>query len=103
MRWGLVVAARVLGRKRERVMGQLWGANMWGRVAECRVARFNLDLKQNPNSIVSNKFQTVTTFGRLEKYFPELRKIEIKYSFEDLGEMNKFLYRNFLKFGMDLG
>jgi hypothetical protein len=58
--------------------------------------------QQIQNSKVSNKFQTISNFGRLENYFPRLRKIEIKYGFEDLGEMNNFLYRNFLKFGMDL-
>jgi hypothetical protein len=31
-----------------------------------------------------------------------LGKIEIKYSFEDLIEMNKFLHRNFFRFRMDL-
>jgi hypothetical protein len=48
------------------------------------------------------QFQTVSNFGRLEKYLPRLGKIEIKYSFEDLREMNNFLYRNFLRFRMDL-
>jgi hypothetical protein len=30
-----------------------------------------------------------------------LEKIEIKYGFEALEEGNNFLYRNFLRFGMD--
>jgi hypothetical protein len=47
-------------------------------------------------------FKQISNFGRLERYFPELRKTEIKYGFEDLGEMNNFLYRNFLGFRMDL-
>jgi hypothetical protein len=29
-------------------------------------------------------------------------EIEIKYGFEDLKEVNNYLYRNFLRFGMDL-
>jgi hypothetical protein len=29
------------------------------------------------------------------------KKIEIKYVFEDLEEMNNFLHRNFFGFGMD--
>jgi hypothetical protein len=45
---------------------------------------FKRDLKEIPNSNVSNKFQTVSNFGQLEKHFPGLRKIEIKYDFEDL-------------------
>jgi hypothetical protein len=48
------------------------------------------------------KFQTVSNFGRLEKYFPRLRKIEIKYGFGYVGEVNNSLYRNFLRFRMDL-
>jgi hypothetical protein len=47
-------------------------------------------------------FQTVSNFGRLEKYFPLLGKIEIKYGFEALEEGNNFLYRNFIRFRMDL-
>jgi hypothetical protein len=31
-----------------------------------------------------------------------LGKIEIKYGFEDIEEINNFLHRNFLRFGMDL-
>jgi hypothetical protein len=31
-----------------------------------------------------------------------LKKIEIKYDFEDLEEMNNVLHRNFLRFEMDL-
>jgi hypothetical protein len=38
-------------------------------------------------------------FDRSEKYFS---KIQIKYSFEDLKEINNFLHRNFLRFRMDL-
>jgi hypothetical protein len=48
------------------------------------------------------QFQTVSTFGLLEKYFPLLRKIEVKYDFEALEEGNNFLYRNLLRFRMDL-
>jgi hypothetical protein len=57
-----------------------------------RVVRFKPDLKQIPNSNVSNKTQTASNFGRLEKYFLEKLK---KYGFEDLGEMNNFLHSNF--------
>jgi hypothetical protein len=63
---------------------------------------FKSDLKQNPNSNASHKFPCVSNFGQLEKYFPQLGKIEIKYGFEHLGGMNNFLYRNFLIFIMDL-
>jgi hypothetical protein len=31
-----------------------------------------------------------------------IKKIEIKYGFEDLKEMNNILHRYFLRFGMDL-
>jgi hypothetical protein len=57
--------------------------------------------EQIPNSNVSNKLQTVSNFGLLEKYFPGLREIEIKYGFEGLEEMN-FFHRHFLRLGMDL-
>jgi hypothetical protein len=39
-----------------------------------RAALFKQDLKQIPNSNVSNKSQTASNFGRLEKYFPSLGK-----------------------------
>jgi hypothetical protein len=43
--------------------------------------------------------QMFLNFDRSEKYFS---KIQIKYSFEDLKEINNFLHRNFLRFRMDL-
>jgi hypothetical protein len=39
-----------------------------------RAALFKQDLKQILNSNVSNKSQTASNFGRLEKYFPGLGK-----------------------------
>jgi hypothetical protein len=48
------------------------------------------------------QFQTVSNFGRLEKYFSLLENIEIKCGFEALEDGNNFLYRNFLRFEMDL-
>jgi hypothetical protein len=39
-----------------------------GTITERR--KFKPDFKQNPNSNVSNKFETISNFGRLEKYFP---------------------------------
>jgi hypothetical protein len=59
---------------------------------------FKQYFEQILNLNVSNKFQTVSNFSRLEKYFLGLRKIEMKYDFEDLEEMNNFIYRNFLIF-----
>jgi hypothetical protein len=56
-RRGPVAAAGVLGGKRERVMWQLWGADRRARTAQCRAVRFKSDLKQNPNSNVSNNFK----------------------------------------------
>jgi hypothetical protein len=47
-------------------------------------------------------FSNCFKYGRLEKYFPLLRKIEIKYGFEALEEGNNVLYRIFLRFRMDL-
>jgi hypothetical protein len=43
-----------------------------------------------------------SNFNWSKKDIPKLRKIEIKYSFENLEEMNNFLHRNFLKIRMDL-
>jgi hypothetical protein len=59
---------------------------------------FKQYFEQILNLNVSNKFQTVSNFSRLEKYFLGLRKIEMKYDFEDLEEMNNFISRNFLIF-----
>jgi hypothetical protein len=33
-------------RERETEAGWQWGADMWARVAQCRVARFKLDLNR---------------------------------------------------------
>jgi hypothetical protein len=46
--------------------------------------------------------QIFPNFDRSEKCLPILRKIGIKYGFEDLEEMNNFLHRNFHRCGMDL-
>jgi hypothetical protein len=56
----------------------------------------------NPNSNGSKQIQIFPNFGRSEKCLPLLGKIKIKYGFEDLGEMNNFLHRNFSRCGMDL-
>jgi hypothetical protein len=56
----------------------------------------------NPNSNGSKPIQTFPKFDRSENYIPMLKKIEIKYDFEDLEEMNNVLHRNFLTFEMDL-
>jgi hypothetical protein len=50
-----VAVAGVLGRKRESDE-QLWGADMLA-----QAARFKPDLKQNPNSNVSNNFKLFQT------------------------------------------
>jgi hypothetical protein len=44
---------------------------------------------------LQRNFQTFSNFSRLEKYFTGLRKIDVKYGFVDLGEMNNFLHSNF--------
>jgi hypothetical protein len=44
------------------------------------------------------QFKTFSNFGRSEKYLPMVRKIEIKYYFEYLEEMNNSPHRNFLGF-----
>jgi hypothetical protein len=54
-RRGPVAVAGVLGRKRESDE-QLWGADMLA-----QAARFKPDLKQNPNSNVSNNFKLFQT------------------------------------------
>jgi hypothetical protein len=64
---------------------------------------FKRDLKQNPNSNASNKFQTASNFGRLETYFPELKKIEIKYGWKALEIRINVSYRNFFIFEMEIG
>jgi hypothetical protein len=47
-------------------------------------------------------FETFSNFDQFKKYFPFLKKIEIKYGFKALEAKNNFLYRNFLRFGMDM-
>jgi hypothetical protein len=91
------VSAVGCGGERKREVGRRWGNDR-----RAWVARFKPGLKQILNSNVSNKSQIASNFGRLEKYFPWLRKIEIKYSFEGLEEMNNFLHGHFLIFGMGL-
>jgi hypothetical protein len=44
--------------------------------------------------------QTFPNFDRSKFNLPMLQKIGIKYSFEDLEEMDNFLHRNFFKFEM---
>jgi hypothetical protein len=46
--------------------------------------------------------QIFPNFDRSEKYLPQLRKMEVKYGFECLEEMNNFIHRHFLRFRMDL-
>jgi hypothetical protein len=62
---------------------------------------FKPDFKQNLNSNVSNKFSNCVKFGRLEKYIPRLRKIEIKYGWREFEIRNNFPYKRFLRFEMD--
>jgi hypothetical protein len=47
------------------------------------------------------QIQTVSNFGRLERYFPGLGKIEIKYGSKEFETRNNFSYRNFPRFWMD--
>jgi hypothetical protein len=98
---GPVVAAGVQERKRERqgiggvpTCGPGWHSA--GRRGS------NWIWNKNLNSNGSKHFQTVSKFGRLEKYFSLLGKIEIKYCFEALEEGNNFLRRNFLRFRNDM-
>jgi hypothetical protein len=85
---GVSSGVRERAGERGRAMTGRWQA---GPGTQCQVARFKLDLKSNPNSNGSKHFQTVSNFDQLEKYFLGLEKIEIKYGFEDLREMNNFL------------
>jgi hypothetical protein len=73
---GLSDSGRGVREKRERDMHR-WGADMHAREAQCWAAQFKPDLKQNPDSIGSKHFQTVSNFGRLEKYFSMLKKLKI--------------------------
>jgi hypothetical protein len=96
-----VAAPGVLERARMRVHVAM-GHRQVGPGNTVSGRQFKWYFEQIPTSNVSNEFQTVSDFGRLEKYFLRLKNIEIKYGFEDLVEMNKFLARNFLRFGMNL-
>jgi hypothetical protein len=62
---------------------------------------FKPDFKQNLNSNVLNKFSNCVKFGRLEKYIPRLRKIEIKYGWREFEIRNNFPSKRFLRFQMD--
>jgi hypothetical protein len=79
--------------------------NRGGRVAargspsQSRVAAVKSDLKSN-----SNHFKTYSNhsnFDRLKNGLPELKKIELKYGFEDIEKVNNFLHRSFSRFRMD--
>jgi vacuolar-type H+-ATPase subunit C/Vma6 len=45
--------------------------------------------------------QNLSNFAQSKNGLPYPENFEIKYSFEALEKMNNFLYRNFLKFGID--
>jgi hypothetical protein len=45
--------------------------------------------------------QNLSYFPQSKNGLPYPENFEIKYSFEALEKMNNFLYRNFLKFGID--
>jgi hypothetical protein len=73
------------------------------------VRRHSADRRgSNDIPTVSKQFKPIETnfkpfkFNQSKKDLPELKKIEIKYGFEDLEDMNNFLQRNFLRIGMDL-
>jgi hypothetical protein len=63
-------------REKERT-GQRWGTDM-----RARASRFKLDLKQKSKFKWFKTFSNHFKIGWLEKYFPLLRKIEIKYGFK---------------------
>jgi hypothetical protein len=64
---------------------------MWTRVAQCRVALFKLDLKQK------SEFKWFKIFSNLFKLWSIIKVL----SYTQKKERNNFLYRNFLRFGMD--
>jgi hypothetical protein len=45
-----------------------------------------------------NSIQIFSNFDRSEQHIPILEKIEVKYGFEGLEEMNNFLHKNFFTF-----
>jgi hypothetical protein len=52
-----------------------------------------------------NRFKQTSNcsnFNWSKKDLPELKQFEIKYFFEDLGQVNNFLRRSFFRFRMDL-
>jgi hypothetical protein len=51
---------------------------------------------------IVQKQSNISKFGPIRKVLFVLGKIEIKYGFEDIEEINNFLHRNFLRFGTDL-
>jgi hypothetical protein len=56
----------------------------------------------NPNSNFSKQIQIFPNFGPIRKVPSFAQKMEIKYGFEDISEMNNFIHRNISRFGMDL-
>jgi hypothetical protein len=52
--------------------------------------------------MISNMIQTCSNLIHSKQDLPELKKIEIKYGFEGFDEMDKFPYRNVLRFKMDV-
>jgi hypothetical protein len=72
------------GRERERKAVLRWGADRRARVAQRRAMQNQSGFEIESEFKRLNKFQTTSNFGRLEKYFPGLVKIEIKYGWKAL-------------------
>jgi phosphoribulokinase len=66
---------------------------------QCMATRANLTQTQVQTN--SNLIQTISNFDHPTNDLPELQQFEIKYSFEGLEKMNKFLHKNLFRFGGD--
>jgi hypothetical protein len=74
----------------------------WVRETQRRGARFNSVWTETKIQTRPNWFQNPSNFDYFKQALPGLQKFEAKYGFEDLREMNNFLYSNFSRFGMEM-
>jgi hypothetical protein len=101
-RRGPVAAAGVWGRRRESdeaIEGGCWHAGPVGIVPGGAV---QIGFETNSEFKCFKQILNCFKLWSIRKVLSRSQKIEVKYGFEDLREVNNFLYRNFLRFRMDL-
>jgi hypothetical protein len=83
------------------VTGRWWGTDMRAR-RHSAGRRGSTGFETNSEFKCFKQISNYLKLWSIRKVLSRAWKIEIKYDFGDLGEINNFLYRNFLRFRMDL-